>query len=47
MRLGCKEASARSPQVCLLHIEDGLVEADAAGQDSVGIVVEVDSLTAS
>ena len=40
MRLGCKEGSAKSPQVCLLHIEDGFADADTAGRDAVGIAVE-------
>ena len=47
MRLGCKEGSTKSPQVCSLHIEDGFVEPDTAGQDAVGIAVEGYSLTAS
>ena len=47
MRPGCKEISARPPQMCLLHIEDGLVRPDAVNQDAAGIAVQVHSRRAS
>ena len=47
MRLVCKEGPAKPPQVCSLHIEDGFVGPDTAGQDAVGIAVEGYSRNAS
>jgi len=47
MRLVCKEGSAKPPQVCLLHIEDGFLDPDAADQDAVEIAVEVRSRSAA
>ena len=47
IHLGCKEESTKTPQVCLLHIEDGFVDPDAAGQDGFEIAVEAYSRIAS
>ena len=45
--LGCKEESTKAPQVCLLHIEDGFADTNAAGRDGGEIAVEGYSRIAS